>query len=255
MFFILSKVLLFLIKPLIWIIVAFLAVIFLKSKKAKKVVFYLGLGLLLLFSNPLLNQFAWNAWEPEPVKFSDIQKTYDVVIVLGGYTHSLKKPRDRVHFNQAFDRLARGVELYKKGKAGKILLSSGSAQVTGEKVKSSLIVEDHLLKREIPQEDLLVEAQSRNTHENARASARKLKKMFPKGDFILVTSAFHMYRAKQCFEAENLEITTFPADFRGGEIVWELDDVLIPSAGAVKSWGVLIKEWVGICAYWLFGYL
>lgn len=255
MFFILSKLLVFLIKPITWVIIAFLSALLLKSRLARKIAFYAGLTILLVFSNPFLSQLTWNYWEPEPVKFEDLQQKYDVAIVLGGYTHSLKKPRDRVHFNEAYDRLARGVELYKQGKADKILLSSGSAQVIGEKVKASLIVEDHLKKWGIPENDLIVESNSRNTHENASLSAKKLKAKYPEGDFILVTSAFHMYRAKACFNQEGIQVKPFPADFRSSSINWELDNLLLPNVGALNGWEILIKEWVGITAYWAFGFL
>ncbi len=255
MFFILSKLLMFLFKPINWIVIAFLSAIWLKTPWARKVAFYTGLTMLLLFTNPLLSQLAWNAWEPKPVKFEDLEGNFEAVIIPGGYTHAVKEPRDRVHFNKAYDRLARGVELYKKGKANKILLTSGSAQLVGEKVKASLIVEDHLSKWGIPEDDILVEGKSRNTHENAVFSAKKLRNNFQGGDYILVTSASHMYRAKRCFAKEGIQVTTFPADFRSGRIKWELDNLLLPNAGALRGWEILIKEWLGIAAYWVFGYL
>ena len=254
MFFILSKLLMFLIKPVTWIVLALLLALFLKNHKWKQYAFYAGLGILLVFTNPFLNNLAWKAWEAEPVKYEEIDKQYDAVIVLGGYTHSLMKPRDRVHFTAAYDRLSRALELYKLGKADKILLTSGSAQVIGEKVKSSVIIKDHLLRIGIPEADIIIEPGSRNTHENAEYTAKMLKKQYQNGDFLLVTSAFHMYRAKHCFAKEGLKVDTFPADFRSSELNWELDGLLLPSAGALDSWEYLIKEWIGVVAYWVMGY-
>lgn len=254
MFFILSKLLQFLIKPLTWVFLSLLAGII--GARAYRKVHFIGAAILLIvFTNPLLSNLAWYTWEAEPVKFEAITQTYDAVIILGGYTHTTQKPRDRVHFSEAYDRLARGVELYKKGKARHIFLTSGSAQVVGERVKSSVILKEHLLQWGIPEADLSIEPNSRNTYENARNTARILHKRMPEGQFLLVTSAFHMPRAHACFQKQNLSVRPFPADFRSYEVSWTPDNLILPSAGALQGWNVLIKEWVGLVAYWVMGYL
>ena len=254
MFFILSKLLRFLIQPVVWIVLALLGSLILPERWSRKALFT-GVALLVVFTNPFLCNLAWYGWEADPVPFEAVDTGYDAVIVLGGYTHNNQKPKDRVHFSEAYDRLARGVELYQKGKADHILLTSGSPKVIGEKVKSSIILEDHLLQWGIPQEALMIEPNSRNTYENARNTARKLRDTMPDGNFLLVTSAFHMPRARACFAKQDLDVRPFPADFRSYEPSWQPDHLLIPSAGALSSWNILIKEWVGLVAYWVMGYL
>ena len=83
MFFILSKVLDFLLSPLIWVIFLFLLSILLRRPALKKRFFYTGFIVLLIFSNPFLASEAFRAWEGVPVPMSSIPN-YETAIVLTG---------------------------------------------------------------------------------------------------------------------------------------------------------------------------
>ncbi len=82
MIFILSKVLLFLIKPLIWSCCLFIFALFNKSAWKRKRLLIAGVVVLLLFSNGFIFGKVANAYEADYPP----NDTYDVGIVLGGFS-------------------------------------------------------------------------------------------------------------------------------------------------------------------------
>lgn len=97
MFFILSKVLDFLLSPLVWITLIFLTGLIVKKPVLKRRFIYSGIVLLLIFSNPFLAGEAFRAWEGEPKPFSNVGN-YDIGIVLTGVAFSKSSAPDRLFF-------------------------------------------------------------------------------------------------------------------------------------------------------------
>src|SRR5262249_47742272 len=98
-----------------------------------------------------------------------------------------------------------------------------------------------------------LEDRSRNTHEDAVETPKLLQ---PKAvqKWILVTSAFHMPRAQALFEAQGFDILAWPVDFKtsGFRGSWRL----FPHASdRLKRMDLATKEWVGLGAAWLLGYI
>jgi len=100
---------------------------------------------------------------------------------------------------------------------------------------------------------LKFEDRSRNTFENAVFSARMLQ---PKAGqkWILVTSAFHMPRAKALFEAQGFEILARPVDFStNGFYDWWRP---FPKASdGLRRLDIAAKEWSGLAMAWMLGEL
>lgn len=91
---------------------------------------------------------------------------------------------------------------------------------------------------------LKLEDRSRNTLENAVFTARLLHPR-PDQRWVLVTSAFHMPRARALFEAQGFRIIPRAGDFRtdGSEDRWH--GFRKPSEG-LQQLDMATKEWVGI---------
>ncbi len=91
---------------------------------------------------------------------------------------------------------------------------------------------------------LKLEDRSRNTLENAVFTARLLQPR-PDQRWVLVTSAFHMPRAKALFEAQGFRIIPRAGDFRtnSSEDRWRIFSK--PSEG-LQRLDMAAKEWVGI---------
>src|SRR6478736_3671662 len=76
MFFILSKLLAFLIMPFVIICCLFLAAAVIKKQRLKKILFYTGLSLMLFFSNDFIFNEIISLWEVPVTTFSNLNKHY-----------------------------------------------------------------------------------------------------------------------------------------------------------------------------------
>ena len=116
MFFILSKILLFLLQPLVWILILIgFGYVFRKRSSGRKF-FLASLILFAIFSNDFIFSEVLKSWEGknEALKSSH----YDAVILLGGYS-SWNTRHEIYSFNEASDRLIKALEVYKTGMAEK----------------------------------------------------------------------------------------------------------------------------------------
>lgn len=256
MFFILSKLLNFLINPLLWLLIAFALALGLKKRRWRKFFWVLGIGLGLLFSNHFLANLAMLAWEIPPTPLENIEQSYEVGIVLTGVTLSRKSPKDRTYFKLGADRITHALMLYRRGIIRKILITGGTISVSGHReVSEAYRLKQFLLDALVPESDIILDETARNTRENALRSREILQKDFPRAKVLLITSAFHLRRARACFHKVGLEPEVFSAGFLSldwnglGLAAW------VPSGLALHYWQILIHEWIGYIMYALVGFL
>ena len=243
MIFILSKILLFLIKPFFWFCILLLLSVIAKNKKFKKRFLFAAIILLLVFSNGFFIGKVYNFYEPEYPK--EI-KSYDIAIVLGGFS-GLNKRNNEIQFNWASDRLFQTFSLYRKGKVRKILITGGNASLTDNQIKEADLVQKFLSDICIPDSDVIIENQSRNTIENAKFSNQIIQKRFPDAKVLVVTSAWHVPRAKLIFDRAFKNKPDYLPTNYSGKTNYSFDD-FIPDPGVLSSWELLLKEWIGLAA-------
>lgn len=251
MFFILSKTLFYLLMPLTWVLACFLMSIFLKRPSLKKRFFRIALGLLLFFTNPFFINEALLAWEIAPTEIQKL-KTYDVGIVLTGISNAQRQPKDRLYLNKGGDRLIHTLQLYKMGKIKKIIISGG--HFFEDDIHEGKEMKNILVSAGIPEEDIILEEKSLNTRENALFSAKILQEKFPKKSYLLITSAFHLRRAKACFQKANIETDVFAVDFYSQNRAWLPSHWLAPNEKSLYYWYVLLHEILGYVVYKIVGY-
>lgn len=253
MFFILSKVLDFLLSPLVWIVALLILGLVLKRPVYRKRCLYAGLFLMVFFSNPFLADRAFRAWEGEPVPMSSVGN-YDLGIVLTGVTMNMDDIPDRVFFSKGADRVLHAVQLYKAGKIKKILISGGSGSVLRKDIPESDKLSKVMLYSGVRDSDIIIENRSRNTRENALFSEQMIDSLGLKGDKLLITSAFHMRRSMGCFENVSVGVEPYKVDFYRGSSDFTLDD-LVPNEHSLYLWNVLIHELAGNIMYYLMGFI
>ena len=254
MFFFLSKILQFLISPVSWVFVLLLWGILSKNQKRKKRLIISSLLVFYIFSNSFIVDEVMRGYEERDLKYSEITETYDVVIVLGGFVTD-DPTQELEGFHSSSDRLFHAIKLYKTGVAKKIMIVSGSGVITNQDEKEALVIENYLLKIGIPKADLLIESESKNTHENAVNTALILNEKYVDGKYLLVTSGFHMPRAIKCFEKAGLSTTPFSVDQQAGERKFLFDHLFIPDTYALVKWEILLHEWTGFITYKMAGYI
>ncbi|MDQ0637862.1 uncharacterized SAM-binding protein YcdF (DUF218 family) [Pedobacter sp. W3I1] len=241
MIFILSKILLFLIKPIVWVFALLIFAIASKQPKQRKRYLISAVIILFLFSNGFIVGKIMNSYEASYPKTGK----YDIGIVLGGFS-GLNKRNNEIAFNWAGDRLFQTIALYKKGQIKQILLSSGNANLIDRQVKEADLAFKYLKLIGIPDSAVLIENHSRNTIENARNSLALITKINPTAKILVITSAWHIPRAKLIFDKQaKQKIEYYPTNF-SGNTEFQFSDFVIPSASALEAWEMLFREWIGL---------
>ncbi len=253
MFFVLSKILLFMLSPFIWILTLLILSFSLSSPFWKNRMKWLAVATFIIFTNPFFLGGLIKSWEVKATRIED-SGNYDIGIVLSGMME-YNKDVERLSVRRGTDRIWQAITLYKKGKIKKILISGDSGYLVKDGLHEADQMKEVLLSWGIPNEDIIIENQSRNTHENAVFTKALIQKEYPSSSLLLITSALHMKRAKACFDKEGLKVNTFSTDHYSEENADFTLDNLIPSIDAFQLWDTFNKEWVGYVAYWVMGYL
>lgn len=249
MFFFLSKVLLFILSPLTWIMAGTAFAFFGRSPKWKKRGRITAIFCLLFFSNTFIYKEFCRQWEVFGIPEKQL-KHHDIGIVLGGmaeYNNDLKT----LSFRRGGDRIWQAITLYKSGKIDKLMISGDNGYLLSNNLHEADQMKDILVRWGIPSEDILTETTSRNTHENAVETQKLLLRSAPEArSFLLITSGRHMRRAQACFEKQGLHCTPYSTDlYTGPKRYYSPEEFIVPDASTLYDWHGMIKEWFGYAAY------
>ncbi len=253
MFFYLSKILQYLISPSVWIIVLFALSLIIKEKPLKKYLAIATFSLLVFFTNPFIFHEFMRAWEPEAIQKDELKKKYDYAIVLSGMI-TYDNQFERINFKSSHDRLMQAIELYREGYCDKIFITGGSGEIFNQEFKEAEILQGYLILLGIPQTDILIEKESKNTYENAVESAKILNPMVNNNSYLLITSAYHMRRAAGCFAKQGFEFDIYVTDRFSGKRKYTFDQIFVPKAEALEGWTLLIHEVTGYLVYGIMSY-
>jgi uncharacterized SAM-binding protein YcdF (DUF218 family) len=239
MYFILSKLFIFLLYPVIWVFAMLLIALLAKDPKRRKHFLISGTILLYVFSTPVFLNAVAAVWNVDtPVKKG---KVYSCAIILGGFS-SLGK-NGQGYFNDDVDRFIQGIKALQTGKATHILITGGNGSLVQGTFREGVWVKKQLDSLKIPDSCVLIESNSRNTIENAAFSKPVLQKAGLKAPYLLITSDFHMRRANMIFKKQGYDVDLYPANYTGGSKF--LFDDLIPSGGEMARWNLYFKEMIG----------
>lgn len=273
MFIFLSKFLPPLIYPLNLAVLLITLSVFVRRKvRLQRVLLILGLVILLVASNRFVATGLIRELEnrispaPEIARLSPTRldtPVSPVIVLLGGGTESFTPPRSMVELNSAGDRVLFAVQLYRLGYGPKILVTGGNLDWSSNTQSPAEDMAALLQFLGVPNEDIWLEGESRNTYENAVYSYQLLK---DKGihQIILVTSAQHMPRSVGLFAKQGLEILPAPADYNLTEQNWQqiihprgvnILLNLLPSASNLEMTTGALKEYLGMLVYRLRGWM
>ena len=252
MFFILSKILVFIITPLVWIIMLLFISFFSKKEIRKRTSLKWALGLTLLFTNPFIFDECARIWEIPATKFADL-KTYDYGIVLGGMSVN-DESLDRVQFYRGVDRLIQAIDLYKRGYIKKIIFTGGSGRLLHPEMKEGELVKPYMIKMGVAPQDIYIENESQNTRENAVFTKALIDKENLNGSYLMITSAFHMRRGLRCFKKVGISADPYSTDRYAGARKFEFDNLFIPNISSINDWTGFIHEMFGYVTYRMMGY-
>jgi uncharacterized SAM-binding protein YcdF (DUF218 family) len=253
MFLILSKILDLFLSPLTWGMVFVAAGLVLRRRPRLAVGLpVLGLGVLYAFSiEPMAGALMRSAEAGvAPTYRPDV--VYDAVIVLGGgLDPDATETSGRPEYNGAGDRIVRGYELLREGRARHVLISGGSLDPRPEAIIEAEVLSRQLQLWGIEPARIFIEGKSRNTRENA-VESEKIIRQQGWGTLLLVTSAAHMPRAHGCFAAVGIRADTFLADVRAPP--GKRSPTWLPRAAHLSASSDALRELAGRWVYRLRGW-
>ena len=202
--------------------------------------------ILIIFSLPIISNklIAYLESDYTLLDNSKINQA-DAIVVLSGMIKTVKFENSfKYEFGEGVDRILAGINLYKDNKAPILVLTRGKLPWSLGKPEGE-ILKDFAIKYNVSQKDILLTENVENTDQEAKSVKKLLKS---KDDIILVTSAFHMPRAKKVFEAANLNIVPYPVDFQSSVKKVTLMD-FIPSANSFSKTSHFVREIIGRIYY------
>lgn len=255
MFFIASKILDSITNPAVWIAACFVLALLVRNEKLRKRFVRTGMVLFLVLTNPFIAHRLLLWWEVPSRNAASITQPYDAGIVLGGSMRYYNSETQRVVYGSSVDRMLQAIDLYHGKKIKKIMLNGGSGYVMYKDWKEAAWLAQELYNCCVPDSDVIIENESRNTYQNAVYAANILKSGQYGSRFLLITSATHMRRSLMCFENAGLRVEPYAVDERSGKGIYTPDRIIVPDAENLNNWDTLIHEWLGIITYKMAGYI
>lgn len=209
---------------------------------------------LWLWMTPLMTRFVGAPLEREflicgRVPAVESFPEADAIVVLGGSMGSDTNLSGYAEMWTSADRVWQAARLWKAGRAPRII-------ATGDGARESTL---GLLKDFGVDEKCVEFLDARNTEEEARVvgevvfNAEKQRGREAESKILLVTSAWHMKRARMMFEkyAKGVEVVCAPADFEMSMVAkWKFSlELVMPSGYSFMLNSVAFHEWVGIVGY------
>jgi len=248
-FYALSKTLDLLVSPLFWGLFLLALAAWRTRRRDLTLAYRLGvLALLTLYvpaSGLAANRVFRYAEHFEAPRMRD-GKMYDGVVLLGGFAYA--GPGNLTELSEGADRLLRTWELLRQGRARSVVVAAGGTS----KVVEADRVRDILVEAGIEPARILLGRKSLNTRENA-VEARDIVRREHLTSLVLVTSAFHMQRAYECFRAVGLTPDVLATDHQA-PVVASAFQALAPRAMHLALTELALRELTGRSVYRMRGY-
>jgi uncharacterized SAM-binding protein YcdF (DUF218 family) len=238
-----QKVLWFLVLPPSSLVVLILAGLLLVDKRRRlaRGLIISGLALLYLLSLGHVADLLVKPLERNSPPLTEKRIAADAVVVLGGGSVDLQWLGAEPEPNgETASRLVKGIELAQRLRLP-LILSGGNGEPFATTVNDADVMAGTASALGLPRQMVIVENLSRNTLENSHA----VRKLLKGNRVILVTSAYHMKRAKAMFVLRGFTVIPAPTCFLGQTRRWSLT-ALIPRAGSLMHSTTAIAEWISL---------
>jgi uncharacterized SAM-binding protein YcdF (DUF218 family) len=226
---------------------------FTRRDRLGKILTSVGLGLLLLFSNPVLSELLLNPLENRnPPLYPDqrlqaavppaAQPATWIVVLSGGHTADPRVPPTGQLGSAALGRVIEGIRLHRRLPGSKLLLSGGIGAGTPENPKHADLLGAVTDICDVDRSEVVLHKSGWDTEDEADT----ISKVVGTQPFLLVTSASHMPRALALFRrrganpiaASAFLYTMDEPGFSGSD--------LVPSAGALNASNAGMHEYIGL---------
>jgi uncharacterized SAM-binding protein YcdF (DUF218 family) len=220
-------------------------------RRGELLIAFSAIGFLLLAVAPIGPAMLLGLEERFP-RPATLPERIDGILVLGGAVDPrLSLSYGETVFNSSVTRVLTGIALVRHHPEARLVLVGGEGDLLPVGFSEAKATLGFVVEEGIPAARIVLEEQSRSTHENA-VFAKQLIRPRASETWVLVTSAYHMPRAVASFRAADWQVIPYPVDYRvdpriGLRPNFNLGDGLssITLAG---------KEWAGLVGYRLRGW-
>lgn len=236
-------------EPSVFILIFFiLGIIFVSMPKRR------GLGKFLLITTVLI-YYIFSITPTADLILLPLENQYkplekigsNTIVLLTGGVRSRDLPLTSILTESTLFRTIEAIQVYFKADRKAEIIISG----TNEEVIS---IGEFLESFDIPKKDIILEGESKNTYESAKA----VKKIVGEDSFFLITSAYHMPRSVYIFKKFGANPIPVPSDYRAnfwknGIILTELPHILdfFPKAENLKKVNLAFHEYFGLLYYYI----
>jgi uncharacterized SAM-binding protein YcdF (DUF218 family) len=215
--------------------------------KNKKKLIYIAIGVLYILSTPIFSNNFFKLVEGSEYRkpISTIDNA-DAIVVLSGMM-KINEVGDSTYIEWGDpDRFFGGIALFRAGKAQKLVFTGGKMPWDKAKKTEGEVLKEFAISNGIASEKIFVTKDVENTADEAVA----VKELISSSKrIILVTSAYHMYRAKRLFEKQGFEVIPYKVDYKvARNSTLTLMD-LLPSAINLELTETGIRELIGRLFY------
>ena len=248
--YLLSKLIPLFFSPLGIILILLFA--FIINKKTKFI--YSALSILLIFSNGVFSNLLWKFIEYpwKRLDYSSVNSADAIVVLSGG--REIPPGNTKIIEWHDPDRFFAGIGLYRAEKSSRLIFTGAINPFNLDLPPEGDNYIKEAISIGIPRKDLFSTQPVLNTFQEAKEIKKLLykEKVVKQRKIILVTSAFHMKRAKKVFEREGINVIPYPVDFNGGinlsatlrnPIKW------MPTSNNLNKSSQVIREIIGRLIY------
>lgn len=218
--------------------------------KKKNWPIYVAMISLYVFSTPIFAKNFFKLIEGTAPRQTPINvSNAEAIIVLSGMINQVKSTNGVYPEWMDPDRFFAGLDLYKSGKAPKIIFTRGKMPWDNETNTEGDILKKFALDYGIPDSAILLTGNVENTADEARAVEKLMGKW---RHIILVTSAYHMPRAKQNFESQDFIVQPFKVDYKVDQLNGLTFMDFLPDAESFRLLNTGYRELIGRIIYYIF---
>lgn len=209
-----------------------------------------GLFVLLISSNPLMGDFLirWTEEWAERRVASNVPAADAIVVLSAGHT----VPPGSANVSEWGDanRFFGGLELFQAGRASLLVFTGAWLPWAPDAPPEGDVLAGYARAFGVPAHQIAVTGRVGNTADEAREVALLFRgRQMERPRLILVTSAFHMSRARQLFEKQGVTIEPFPVHFSTSRHPRPTVLSVLPSVQALSHTQTALRELYGRAYY------
>jgi uncharacterized SAM-binding protein YcdF (DUF218 family) len=257
-FYVLAKVLWFLLQPSSLMVGALIAgaVLLLATtwrRLARALLWCGSLGLLIGGLSPLSDALIWPLeYRFEPPDLERAGPAITGIIVLGGGADRPATGSAQIAaLNEAAERYTEAVALARRLPGARLVFAGGSGGLVTFEEPEAATAGRLFEALGVAKDRITLESASRDTYENAQFTARLIRPA-PDQRWLLVTSAWHMPRAMGCFRKAGFAVEPWPVDYRTPRRL-EVARINTSVPEGLRRIDFIAKEYVGLVVYYLTG--